>query len=147
MKNLFTFIILAICSYNTPGYTQAKSQDTVYIEPPQDPVYKNLLYIEPVYKEVDTYPVYPGGFGALQNFLKNNLKTDGETGRVVATFVVEKDGSLSNIKVVASSFSAKAKAKAEALRVIKLMPKWKQGINKGRVVRTQYAIPIPFEKR
>jgi protein TonB len=141
MKNLFTFIILAVYSYNTPGFAQVKSQDLVITEPPQPPVIKNLLYIEPVYKRVDTYPVYTGGFGALQDFLKNNLKENGETGRVIATFVIEKDGSVSNIEVI-RSFSDKAKA--EALRVIKLMPKWKPGIDKGKIVRVQYTIPISF---
>jgi protein TonB len=141
MKNLFTFIILAVYSYNTPGFAQVKSQDLVITEPPQPSVIKNLLYIEPVYKRVDTYPVYTGGFGALQDFFKNNLKANGETGRVIATFVIEKDGSLSNIEVV-RSFSDKAKA--EALRVIKLMPKWKPGMDKGKIVRVQYTIPISF---
>ncbi|MES2429130.1 MAG: energy transducer TonB [Bacteroidota bacterium] len=140
MKNLFTFIILAVYSY-TPGFAQAKSQDVVIIEPSQPSVIKNLLYIEPVYKRVDTYPVYTGGFGALQDFLRNNLKANGETGRVIATFIIEKDGSVSNIEIV-RSFSDKAKA--EALRVIKLMPKWKPGIDKGKVVRVQYTIPISF---
>jgi protein TonB len=143
MKNLFTFIIFAVCSYNTPGFAQAKSQDLVITEPSQPSVFKHPIYIEPVsvYKRVDTYPVYTGGFGALQDFLRNNLKADGETGRVIATFVIEKDGSVSNIEVV-RSFSDKAKA--EALRVIKLMPKWKPGIDKGKIVRVQFTIPISF---
>jgi DNA modification methylase len=68
MKNLFTFIILAVCSYNMPGFAQAKSQDVVITEPPQPSVYKNLLYKEPVYKQVDTYPIYTGGFTALKFF-------------------------------------------------------------------------------
>lgn len=127
MKNLFILIILAVCSYSTTGFAQVK----------------NLLYKEPVsvYTRVDTYPVYTGGFSALHDFLRNNLKAAGETGRVIATFVIEKDGSISNIEVV-RSFSDKAKS--EALRVIKLMPKWKPGRDKGRIVRVQYTIPISF---
>jgi protein TonB len=143
MKNLFTFIIFALCGYNTPGFAQAKSQELVITEPSEPPVNKNLLYKEPVsvFTRVDTYPVYSGGFVALHNFLRNNLKADGETGRVIATFVIEKDGSVSNIEVV-RSFSDKATA--EALRVIKLMPKWKPGINKNQIVRVQFTIPIAF---
>jgi TonB family protein len=128
MKNLFTFIILALCSYNTPGFAQIK----------------NLLYTDVVYTQVDKYPVYTGGFEAIHDFLNKNLKTDGETGRVIATFVVRRDGSLSDIEVV-RSFSDKASA--EALRVIKLMPKWKPGIKNGRVVSTQFTIPISFQKQ
>ncbi len=143
MKNLFTFIILAVCSYNTPVFAQAKSQEVVITEPSKPSVFKHPIYIETnsVYTRVDTYPVYTGGFVALHDFLKNNLKADGETGRIIATFVIEKDGSVSNIEVV-RSFSDKAKA--EALRVIKLMPKWQPGIDKGKVVRVQYTIPISF---
>ncbi|MBC7398310.1 MAG: TonB family protein [Mucilaginibacter sp.] len=143
MKNLITLIFLAVGSYNTPGFAQAKSQELVITEPSQPSVYKNLLYKESVsvYKRIDTYPVYTGGFSALQDFLRKNLKADGETGRVIATFVIEKDGAVSNIEVV-RSFSDKAKA--EALRVIKLMPKWKPGIDKGRIVRVQFTIPISF---
>jgi protein TonB len=143
MKNLFTFIILAVCGYNSPGFAQTKSKDVVITEPSPPSVFKHPIYIEPVsvYTRVDTYPVYTGGFVALQDFLKNNLKDDGETGRVIATFVIEKDGSLSNIEII-RSFSDKAKA--EAIRVIKLMPKWKPGIDKGKIVRTRFTVPISF---
>jgi protein TonB len=127
MKNLFTFIILAVCSYHTPGFAQVK----------------DLLYKESVFTQVDKYPIYTGGFEALHVFLNKNLKTRGGTGRVIATFVVEKDGSISNIEVL-RSFSDQAAA--EAVRVIKLMPKWKPGIKNGWVVRTQFTIPISFPK-
>ena len=138
-------MILGVCGSNTPSFAQVRSEDTVYVEAPRDRVIKNLLYREPIYKEVDTYPIYPEGFGALQDFIRNNLKTDGTTGNVVATFVVEKDGNLSNIIVVApNSFSDNAKA--EALRVIELMPKWRPGIDRERFVRTQLTILIPFRK-
>jgi TonB family protein len=128
MKNLFTLIILAACSYSTPGFAQVK----------------NLLYTDVIYTQVDKYPVYTGGFKALHDFLNKNLKTGGETGRVIATFVVRQDGSVSNVEVV-RSFSDKASA--EALRVINLMPKWKPGIKNGRVVSTQFTIPISFQKQ
>ena len=51
--------MLAVCSYNTPGFAQVK----------------NLLYKEPVYTQVDKYPVYTGGFEALHDFLNKNLKS------------------------------------------------------------------------
>jgi protein TonB len=138
--------MLAISSYHFPTFGQEKSQDVVITQPSQPSAYKNLLYKAPtnIYSKVDKYPEYSGGFSALQDFLKKNLKTGGEKGNVISTFVVEKDGSLSNVEVV-RSFSDKAKA--EAIRVIKLMPKWKPGVDKGKVVRTQYYFPISFQKQ
>lgn len=145
MKNLSILIILFVGSY-TSGVAQIKPQEVIITEPPQPSIYRNLLYKDPnyIYRRVDTYPVYTGGFSELQNFLSKNLKTGDETGRVIATFVIEKDGSVSNVEVV-RSFSDKAKT--EALRVIKMMPKWKPGILKGQIVRTQFTIPISFQKQ
>jgi hypothetical protein len=65
MKNLTILIFLAVYCNNTPAFAQTKSQDIVIEEPPQPSVFKRPIYIEPVYKQVDTYPVYTGGFGAL----------------------------------------------------------------------------------
>jgi protein TonB len=146
MKNLIILIIFATCGYSTSGFAQSKSQEVVITEPAQPSVYKDLLYKDPIgiYKNVDKYPEYVGGFVALQDFLKQNLKTGDETGGVIATFVIEKDGSVSNAEVV-RSFSDQATA--EALRVIKMMPKWKPGVLKGQVVRTQFTIPISFPTR
>lgn len=101
----------------------------------------NTTQNDDLYYKVDKYPQYPGGFDAFDVYLKNNLQVGSEKGRVIATFVVEKDGSISNIKVI-RAFSGQAGD--EAIRVIKLMPKWKPGMNKGKTVRVQYTIPISF---
>jgi TonB family protein len=96
---------------------------------------------------VEQMPVYPGGAEALLEFLNQNVQYPEEAekagiqGRVIATFVVEKDGSVSNAKVVKS---VDPLLDAEALRVISAMPKWKPGKQNGKVVRVRYTVPLSF---
>ena len=100
-----------------------------------------------VFDVVEEMPQYPGGPQALFEFLSNNVKYPEEAekagiqGRVIATFVVEKDGSVSNAKVVKS---VDPLLDAEALRVISAMPKWKPGKQNGKVVRVKYTVPLSF---
>ena len=79
-------------------------------------------------------------------FLAENLKwpcyEKHVEGTVITEFVVEKDGSLSNIKVIRS---VEPCLDQEAVRVIKLMPKWKPGRQRGRVLRTLFRVPVTFE--
>jgi len=98
-----------------------------------------------IYTSVEQLPQYPGGIGAFLKFIDNNNKLKGKDtegrGRVIVTFVVERDGSITDIKVARSigpDFDA------EALRLMKLMPKWKPGIQNGRTVRVQYSVPVNF---
>ena len=89
-------------------------------------------------------PTYPGGTPALIEFLEGNLKypeqaeREGIEGRVVATFIVELDGSVTNAKI---ALSVHPLLDAEALRVVSLMPNWNPGKNCGRV---RYSLPITF---
>lgn len=98
---------------------------------------------------VETMPEYPGGIDSLLTFIRKNLKypaedkENGVLGIVLAEFVVEKDGSVSNIKIVVSLSPA---CDAEVVRVLSLMPKWVPGTAKGNPVRVYYRIPIRFEK-
>jgi len=88
-----------------------------------------------------------GGFEAMYAFLKAHLKyperprTAGISGQVFIEFVVERDGSISNVKVV---MSVHPELDQEAVRVVKMMPKWKPGKQMGKPVRTLYQIPIRF---
>lgn len=87
---------------------------------------------------------FRGGDKALQEYLKANIRMPDEecvTGRVVVTFMVEKDGSISNAKVVKSLSPA---CDAEALRVVNNMPKWNPGKQLGQCLRTKFTLPIPF---
>jgi protein TonB len=100
-----------------------------------------------VYSVTDDQPAFPGGMKNFMKFLSQNVtypKVDRENnvqGRVVAQFVVEKDGSLTKIK----TFRSPSKAMAdEAIRVLKRSPKWKPGKVKGKAVRAMYTIPVSF---
>ena len=113
------------------------------------------LLVEPVQMEqrnetkifgdvVEQMPMYPGGQKALMEYLAANVRYPEETcaqGRVVVSFVVERDGSITEPKVVRSIDPTLDK---EALRVVNAMPKWIPGSQNGTRVRTRYTIPITF---
>ena len=96
---------------------------------------------------VEQMPEFPGGAAEMMKFLSMNVKypasaeKDSIQGRVIATFIVEKDGTVSSPKVVKH---VSDDLDAEAVRVIELMPKWKPGRQSGREVRVKYTIPITF---
>ncbi|MET3977784.1 protein TonB [Mucilaginibacter sp. UYP25] len=100
-----------------------------------------------IFTAVEQSPAFPGGEGAFGKYLGNNIKypaiarENNVTGRVVLTFVVERDGSLTDIKVLRGLGSG---TDEEAVRVLKKSPKWKPGIQNGRPVRVQYSIPVNF---
>ncbi len=108
---------------------------------------------------VENMPEFPGGEDALIKYVSSNLtypedaKKEGVTGRCFIQFVVEKDGSISNVEVFRSvghnikDENKKAIAKQcddEAVRVIKSMPKWNPGEQRGKKVRVEYRMPITF---
>ena len=101
-----------------------------------------------VFDVVEEMPQYPGGPQALFEFLSNNVQYPaaaqkaGIQGRVIATFVVGKDGSISQPTVVKSVDPA---LDAEAIRVINSMPKWTPGRQNGKVVNVKYTIPVNFQ--
>lgn len=96
---------------------------------------------------VEDMPEFLGGFQALLDYLRDNVKypeacrKDSIQGRVIITFVVEKDGSICGAEVVKRVHD---QLDAEALRVINSMPKWKPGTQRGKVVRIKYTIPVVF---
>jgi periplasmic protein TonB len=99
------------------------------------------------YSVVEDMPEFPGGEEARIKFLSKNLKYPEKAreksieGTVYVQFVVEKDGSLTNIKVKRGIGGG---CDEECLRVVKLMPKWKPGKQNGKEVRVQYMLPIKF---
>ena len=101
-----------------------------------------------VYNIVEQMPEYPGGVEAMMKYIAENVKYPEEAknkniaGRVFVSFVVEKDGSVSNVKVLRSIGGG---CDEEAVRVIKSMPKWKPGMQKGKPVRVSFQIPIYFK--
>ncbi len=100
-----------------------------------------------VFDVVEEMPSFPGGFAALNTFLKNNLKypvvaqENGVQGRVTVGFVVERDGSITDVKVIKS---VDPSLDREAVRVVKAMPKWTPGKQNGSAVRVKYNCPVVF---
>ena len=101
-----------------------------------------------IFQAVEQPAEFPGGQAALMKWLSNNIRypesaqQNGVQGRVIVKFVVEKDGSISNATI------AKGVDKdldAEALRVVKRMPKWQAGKNNGQAVRSYFTLPVQFK--
>lgn len=94
-------------------------------------------------------PSYPGGITALYEYINKNLKyPDWEKenkiqGRITTNFIVEKDGTISNVKILRSVPNSK-NMDAEAIRLVKNMPKWIPGKRNDSIVRVSYSIPIIF---
>ena len=101
-----------------------------------------------VYQIVEKMPQYTGGESALMKYVSENIKypekakEDGIQGRVFISFVIEKDGSVSNVKVVRGIGGG---CDEEAARVIAGMPKWQPGMQKGKPVRVNYMMPVFFK--
>ncbi len=97
---------------------------------------------------VEQKPQFPGGEAAMYKWLSDNIvyppaaAEEGVSGRVVVEFVVGKDGSISNVRVVRSRHTALDK---EALRVVKAMPNWIPGRNNGQPVKVTYTLPVTFK--
>ena len=102
---------------------------------------------EVIFQVVEQNPEFPGGMGELYKFLGEKTKyppiakESGIQGRVFVNFVVERDGSISNVKVLRGIGGG---CDEEAIRVVKSMPKWKPGKQRGKAVRVSFNLPIKF---
>lgn len=100
-----------------------------------------------IFQVVEQMPEFPGGMQALMAYLSKNIKypsvaqDNGIQGRVLVSFVVNKDGSIVDPEVIKSVDAALDK---EAMRVIKAMPKWNPGKQRGKPVRVKYTVPVLF---
>ena len=135
MKRLFLYILLLF-----PTIVFGQQKDGI--------IDKKLIEDSAkVYDVVEQMPSFPGGSSALFEYLANNIiypadaENNGIQGRVVCTFVVEKDGSITHICVASSVYSSLDK---EAIRVITNMPKWIPGRQNGSTVRVKYTVPVTF---
>ena len=101
-----------------------------------------------VYDVVEVMPQYPGGQIAMLKYIMENMKypeqamKEGIQGRVTVRFIVEKDGSISNVSPIHPVHPLLDK---EAIRVVKSMPKWSPGKQHGKPVRVQLIVPIMFK--
>lgn len=100
-----------------------------------------------VYDVTETLPQFPGGQGVMMKYLAANIKYPASAvkakkqGRVIVTFVIQKDGSVTNARIVRS---VDPELDAEALRIVKAMPNWTPGTQDGKPVNVKYTIPIVF---
>ena len=100
-----------------------------------------------IFKIVEEMPSFPGGEAKLMEYVSKNIKypqiarETGIQGRVFVNFVVEPDGSVSNVTVLRGIGGG---CDEEAMRVVKNMPKWKPGKQRGKAVRVQYMLPVNF---
>ncbi|MEO8886638.1 MAG: TonB family protein [Mucilaginibacter sp.] len=103
--------------------------------------------VNKIYTTVEKLPEFPGGLAKFGQYLSKNIRypavdrENNTTGKAFMQFVVEKDGSLTDIKVLRSPTQAMGD---EATRVLKASPRWVPGVQNGRPVRAQYTIPISF---
>ena len=125
---------------------QSKAQVQTYTPPPPPkPVEEEAT--EEIFVVVEKQPEFPGGTTALMKFLGDNIKypviaqENGIQGRVITNFVVERDGSISDVQVVRGQDPSLDK---EAVRVIKTMPKWAPGQQRGKPVRVRFTLPVVF---
>lgn len=100
-----------------------------------------------IFTVVENDPEFPGGMDALYKYLAENIKypqlarDNGITGKVYVTFVVERDGSIANPRILRDIGGG---CGAEAIRVVKSMPKWTPGKQRGKAVRVQFNLPVNF---
>jgi TonB family C-terminal domain len=103
-----------------------------------------------IFELVEMMPQYPGGTNGLLQYIGENTvypekaKNEGIQGRVILRFVVEEDGSISNISIVRG---IDPELDAEAVRLVRSMPKWNPGKQKGKAVRVKYTLPVAFSLR
>ena len=101
-----------------------------------------------VYDVVEVMPQYPGGQIAMLKYIMENIKypkqimEEGIQGRVTVSFIVEKDGRVSNVRLLRSVQPSLDK---EAIRVVKSMPKWTPGKHNGKPVRVRFNLPVMFK--
>ena len=100
-----------------------------------------------VYDVTETMPQFPGGQGVMMKYLAANIKYPASAvkakkqGRVIVAFVIQKDGSVTNARIVRS---VDPELDAEALRIVKAMPNWTPGTQDGKPVNVRYTIPVVF---
>jgi len=124
-----------------------KEAEVVIAAPVEAPVEEEEE--EVVFMVVESMPEFPGGQQALFKFLSENVKypviaqENGIQGKVICQFTVNKDGSIVDVQVVRSG--GDPSLDKEAVRVIKTMPKWKPGKQRGKPVRVKYTVPVNFK--
>lgn len=150
LATLPVLALLLIVNARASAQQVKKTDETVYEFSTKDITNIKIKKVDndSIYQIVEVMPEFPGGTEKMMDYLSKNIKypeaakEKGISGRVFLSFVIEKDGAVSDVKV------AKGIGKEcddEALRVVKAMPKWKPGLMKGKPVRVSYMLPIFFK--
>ena len=136
------------CSQDASQTEDAKEEVVAPVSPEAKEAPADSTAKEEVFMVAEQMPEFPGGMKKLLKFLQDNLKypesamKNNVQGRVIVQFVIEKDGTPTEFKVLRS---VDPDLDAEALRVMKAMPKWKPGMQKGQVVRVKFTVPVSFK--
>ncbi len=134
-------VVVAVAAFFVGVEIKAK-KDIAISEPPKHVVEDTKVFIV-----VEQMPLFPGGDAALMEYLSSNIHYPAEAakkgvqGRIVVSFIVERDGSLSDVHVLRS---VDPSLDREAMRVVKSMPKWQPGKQNGATVRVKYQVPVLF---
>lgn len=149
-------IVASACKQDTNSEMNLKTQDaspsSVYVDIQEcEGCETEEADTSQVFMVVEEMPEFPGGTEALLEYLRSNLqypercKENKIQGRVIITFVVNKDGNIVEPAVVKSAGPEGVELDVEALRVVSSMPAWTPGKQKGEAVRVQYTVPITFK--
>lgn len=136
------------CSQDASQTEDAKEEVVAPVSPEAKEAPADSTAKDEVFMVAEQMPEFPGGMKELLKFLQNNLKypenamKNNVQGRVIVQFVVEKDGTLTEFKVARS---VDPDLDAEALRVLQIMPKWKPGMQRGKIVRVKFTVPVSFK--
>ena len=131
-----------------PEITKEKKHENEIIFPDLFLEPDTVVFIDSIFEVVEESPSFPGGVAKLYEFLSKQLrypemaKENGIQGKVFVQFVVCKDGSIKDVKVIKSIHNTLDK---EASRVVKRMPKWSPGKQRGKAVNTKFTLPIKFK--
>lgn len=136
------------CSQDASQTEDAKEEVVAPVSPEAKEAPADSTAKEEVFMVAEQMPEFPGGMKELLKFLQDNLKypenamKNNVQGRVIVQCVVEKDGTLTEFKVARS---VDPDLDAEALRVLQTMPKWKPGMQRGKIVRVKFTVPVSFK--
>jgi len=160
-KYLYMLPVAAICMIACTQSTKSadKAEEATSVEQPKTEQVKQAAKVEntsenttvtgEVFQVVEEMPEFPGGNGQeLMNFINKNIKypasahENGVQGRVIVQYIVTKEGDIVEPKVIRG---VDPTLDAEALRVIKMMPKWKPGKQRGKAVNVKFTVPVTFK--
>jgi len=130
----------------SPPMQNVLVSDADVTAPPQVPLPDSLK----VFDYVEKMPEYPGGQKAMMEFIQKNLqypefaKDNNLQGTVFATFIIDKKGKITDVRILRSMNPPCIACDSEIIRVIKKMPKWKQGMQQGKPVMVRFNLPVKF---